>query len=111
MASALAVATGQARNGVSHNLLIGSAIALGVMTVVSLLLGWVIAGRVLRPLRQMTAATQRISADSLDERLAMPRPYDELKELGATIDGLRERREAAAAPHRTFCPIAPPRLP
>src|SRR5215469_7433249 len=98
----LAAATGQARNGVSHNLLIGSAIALGIMTVVSLLLGWVIAGRVLRPLRQMTATTQRISADSLDERLAMPGPGDELKELGDTIDGLLERLEGAFAAQRRF---------
>jgi len=98
----LAAASGQARNGVSHNLLIGSAIALGVMTVVSLLLGWVIAGRALRPLRQMTATTQRISADSLDERLDMPGPDDELKELGDTIDGLLERLEGAFAAQRRF---------
>jgi len=98
----LAAATSQARNGVSHNLLIGSAIALGIMTVVSLLLGWVIAGRVLRPLRQMTATTQRISADSLDERLAMPGPDDELKELGDTIDGLLERLEGAFDAQRRF---------
>ena len=61
-------------HAVSHQLLIGSAIALGVMTVVSVLVGWVVAGRVLRPLRQMTAATRRISADSLHERLAVPGP-------------------------------------
>jgi signal transduction histidine kinase len=98
----LAAGSGQPGNGVSHNLLIGSAIALAIMTVVSLLLGWVIAGRVLRPLRQMTATTQRISADSLDERLAMPGPDDELKELGDTIDGLLERLEGAFAAQRRF---------
>jgi signal transduction histidine kinase len=72
------------------------------MTVVSLLLGWLVAGRVLRPLRQMTVATRRISADSLDERLAMPGPDDELKELGDTIDGLLERLEGAFAAQRRF---------
>src|SRR5215472_3613958 len=56
--------------GVSHQLLVGSAVALGVMTVASAALGWIVAGRVLRPLRAITAATRRISADSLHERLA-----------------------------------------
>ena len=59
---------------VSHSLLVGSAVALGIMTVVSLVLGWIVAGRVLRPLREMTAAAQRISEDNLHERLAMPGP-------------------------------------
>ena len=57
---------------------IRSAIALGIMTAASLLVGWVVAGRVLRPLQDITATTQRISADSLHERLAMPGPGDEL---------------------------------
>ena len=98
----LAAESALVNRGVSHNLLIGSAVALGIMTVLSVLLGWVIAGRVLRPLREMTAATRRISADSLDERLAMPGPDDELKELGDTIDGLLERLEAAFAAQRRF---------
>jgi signal transduction histidine kinase len=98
----LAAESALVNRGVSHNLLIGSAVALGVMTVLSLVLGWLIAGRVLRPLREMTAATQRISADSLDERLAMPGPDDELKELSDTIDGLLERLEGAFAAQRRF---------
>jgi HAMP domain-containing protein len=65
----------------SHQFLVGSAIALGVMAVVSVAAGWVIAGRVLRPLRVMTATTRRISADSLHERLAIDGPGDELKDL------------------------------
>jgi signal transduction histidine kinase len=89
-------------HGVSHQLLIGSAIALGVMTVASAVLGWIIAGRVLRPLRAMTAATRRISADSLHERLAMPGPRDELKDLADTIDGLLARLEGAFTAQRRF---------
>jgi signal transduction histidine kinase len=87
---------------VSHSLLVGSAVALGVMTVVSLVLGWIVAGRVLRPLREMTAATQRISEENLHERLAMPGPGDELKDLADTIDGLLERLEGAFAAQRRF---------
>jgi signal transduction histidine kinase len=85
-----------------HQLLIGSLIALGIMTVLSLLLGWAVAGRVLRPLRMMIAATRRISADSLHERLALPGPRDELKDLADTIDGLLERLEGAFAAQRRF---------
>ena len=40
------------------------------MTVISVVLGWLVAGRALRPVREMTAAAQRISEDSLHERLA-----------------------------------------
>jgi signal transduction histidine kinase len=85
-----------------HLLLFASLIALGIMTVLSLVLGWAVADRVLRPLRQMTAATRRISADSLHERLAMTGPADEMKELADTIDGLLERLEGAFAAQRRF---------
>jgi signal transduction histidine kinase len=85
-----------------HQFLVGSAIALGIMVVVSGVLGWVVAGRLLRPLRTMTAAARRISHDSLHERLAVPGPDDELKALGDTIDDLLERLEAAFAAQRRF---------
>jgi signal transduction histidine kinase len=98
----LAAANGKNIPGISHNLLIGSAIALGIMTVISVLFGWLVAGRVLRPLRLMTAATRRISADSLDERLAVTGPGDEMKELADTIDGLLARLESAFAAQRRF---------
>jgi signal transduction histidine kinase len=87
---------------VSHALLVGSAVALGIMTVASLVLGWIVAGRVLRPLREMTAATQRISEENLHERLAMAGPGDELTDLADTIDGLLERLEGAFAAQRRF---------
>ena len=69
-----------------NQLLAESAIALGVMAVVSVALGWLMAGRVLRPLREMTAAARAISAEDLSRRLAVPGPDDELKDLGDTID-------------------------
>jgi signal transduction histidine kinase len=83
-------------------LLAGSAVALGVMAVASVVLGWVVAGRVLRPLREMTATARRISEDNLGERLAVPGPGDELKDLGDTIDGLLERLESAFDAQRNF---------
>lgn len=86
----------------SRQLLVGSALALAVMAVVSLVLGRVVAGRVLRPLRVITAATRRISADNLHERLAAQGPADEVKDLADTIDGLLERLEASFTAQRRF---------
>jgi hypothetical protein len=92
----------QAQTATSHQYLLGSAIALGVMVVVSVAAGWMVAGRVLRPLRVMTATTRRISADSLHERLAVDGPGDELKDLADTIDALLERLDGAFAAQRRF---------
>ncbi|MFF8847307.1 sensor histidine kinase [Streptomyces sp. NPDC015127] len=86
----------------SRQLLVGSLIALVVMAAVSLLLGRALAGRVLRPLRLITAATRRISAENLHRRLAVTGPADEVKELADTIDGLLERLEASFAAQRRF---------
>ncbi|MCM1975518.1 HAMP domain-containing sensor histidine kinase [Streptomyces sp. G1] len=86
----------------SRQLLFGSLIAILVMAAVSLLLGRILAGHVLRPLRLITAATRRISADTLDQRLAVAGPEDEVKELADTVDGLLARLEASFAAQRRF---------
>jgi signal transduction histidine kinase len=85
-----------------NQLIVVSGIALAIMTVVSAVLGWVVAGRVLAPLRTMTAATRRISEENLHERLAMPGPRDELTELADTIDGLLGRLETTFEAQRRF---------
>jgi signal transduction histidine kinase len=79
-----------------------SAIALGFMAIVSGLLGWLVAGRVLRPLRAITATTQQISETNLHSRLDLPGPRDELRTLADTIDGLLGRLEAAFESQRRF---------
>ena len=86
----------------ARQLLGGSVIALTVMGAASLLLGRSVAGRVLRPLRTLTAATRRITADNLHERLAAPGPDDEVKALADTIDELLERLEQAFTAQRRF---------
>jgi signal transduction histidine kinase len=98
----LAAQTGQVHQSLWHALLIGSLVALAIMAVVSVLVGWFVANRVLRPLRKMTAATRRISADNLHERLAVPGPLDEVKDLADTIDELLARLEGAFAAQRRF---------
>ena len=83
-------------------LLIVSAIALGIMAVISIGLGWLMAGRALLPLRTMTATARQISEENLHERLAVHGPNDELKDLGDTIDGLLARLETAFEAQRRF---------
>ena len=85
-----------------HRLLLYSEVALGIMAVVSGVLGWVVAGRVLAPLRAITAIAERISDTNLHERLAMTGPRDELRLLADTIDRLLERLEAAFEAQRRF---------
>jgi signal transduction histidine kinase len=85
-----------------HVLAVVSLIALAVMAAVSMGLGWLVAGRVLRPLSTITSAAREISATDLHRRLALAGPHDELKELGDTFDGLLERLEASFQSQRQF---------
>ncbi len=85
-----------------HQLLVVSGIALAIMAVAAIGLGWLVAGRVLHPLRTITAAVREISASNLHARLALAGPDDELKELGETFDGLLGRLEAAFEAQRRF---------
>jgi signal transduction histidine kinase len=85
-----------------HRLLTGSGIALAIMAVLAVALGWFVAGRVLRPLRTMTTATQLITEHNLHERLALAGPSDEIKDLADTIDGLLRRLETAFDAQRRF---------
>jgi signal transduction histidine kinase len=86
----------------SHQLLVNSGIALAIVAVLALLAGWLVAGRMLRPIRIITRKAQRISSTSLHERLALDGPQDELKELGDTLDDLFGRLEDAFDAQRQF---------
>jgi signal transduction histidine kinase len=96
----------QTATGLRHDtldqLLIESGVALGIMAVASVGLGWLMAGRVLSPLRMITAAARRISARSLHQRIGMTGPQDELKELGDTFDQLLGRLDASFRAQRQF---------
>jgi signal transduction histidine kinase len=85
-----------------HHLRVQYAIALAAMTALSVLLGWMMAGRALRGLQQITSAARRVSQDTLDERIALEGPRDELKELADTFDAMLERLSAAFASQRRF---------
>lgn len=85
-----------------HQLLVQSLITLAIMSVISIWLGWLVAGRALRPLRAITAAVRDISSSNLHERLALTGPDDELKELGDTFDALITRLERSFRSQREF---------
>jgi signal transduction histidine kinase len=101
-AAAAAAQSLHQRSAALHNLLMMSAIALCVMTVISIGLGWMMAGRMLRPVRVITNTARRISASSLHERLDMTGPEDELKELSDTFDALLRRLDRAFDAQRQF---------
>lgn len=85
-----------------NRLLAGAWVTLAVTAAGSAVLGWFLAGRVLRPLRQMTSAARTISVGNLHERLSLSGPNDEFKQLGDTIDDLLSRLEASFAAQRRF---------
>ena len=100
---ALADATVQGeRSQTLHRLLDDSAGALALVTLISALLGWVVAGRALRPVHAITAAARRASEENLSERIALTGPSDELKELADTFDGMLARLDSAFASQRRF---------
>ncbi|NUR59321.1 MAG: HAMP domain-containing histidine kinase [Catenulispora sp.] len=90
------------RAHVMHQLLVQSGIALAIMAVASIVLGWFVAARMLRPLRVITEAAQHISATNLHERLALAGPDDEIKKLADTFDDLLARLERAFDAQRHF---------
>jgi len=84
------------------DMLVVTGIALAIMAPVSLALGWLFAGRMLRPVQAMTVSLRQISGSNVHERLAAAGPRDEFKDLADTVDGLLERLEAALDGHKRF---------
>jgi signal transduction histidine kinase len=76
--------------------------ALGGLTLLSVAAGWLLAGRALRPLSQITRTAQRVSRERLHERIDLRGPEDELKELADTIDDMLGRLDEAFAAQRAF---------
>ena len=76
--------------------------ALGALFLASLAIGWVVGGRVLRPVDRITAAARRIQATNLSERIALEGPQDELKTLADTFDEMLGRLEASFTAQRQF---------
>jgi signal transduction histidine kinase len=91
-----------ARANALNHLLYISLGALSLSALLSALLGWVVAGRALRPVHAITAAARRASDENLGERIALSGPPDELKDLADTFDAMLARLDAAFASQRRF---------
>ncbi|MQY05552.1 sensor histidine kinase [Actinomadura macrotermitis] len=89
-------------SGTVRVLIAQAVIGLAVMAFVSTGLGWIVAGRALKPLRVMAAKARSISERNLHERLALTGPRDEINELADTVDGLLARLESAFEAQRRF---------
>lgn len=66
------------------------------------LLAWTFTGRVLKPLRDVTGTARRLSAESLEERIALRGPRDEVAELADTFDAMLDRLQATFSSQRQF---------
>lgn len=78
-------------------LLTQAAVALAVVTLLATMLGWLVSGRVLRPIRSISSTAQRLSAENMSERVPVDRPPDELAALAGTINGMLDRIQQGVA--------------
>jgi signal transduction histidine kinase len=97
------------RDNTRREMLIASLVALGVIGVAAGGFGWLLAGRALRPLQQITATARRVAHGSgqghgggLHERIAFDGPPDEVKDLADTFDAMLAQLEGAFEGQRRF---------
>jgi signal transduction histidine kinase len=92
----------QLRRATLSRLLRQGLLALVVISAIGVGVAYLLAGRVLRPLQQITSTAQRLSAEQLDARIALPGPSDELKQLADTFDAMLERLQSSFEAQRRF---------
>jgi len=90
------------RESARDQVLVAGSIAFLLVVVATGLLSWVITGQVLRPLHDVTASARRLSAESLDRRLRLPGPRDEVAQLADTFDAMLDRLQAAFDSQQRF---------
>jgi signal transduction histidine kinase len=76
--------------------------ALGLLFIGSLGTGWIVAGRVLRPIGRITGVAREIQATDLSRRIHLEGPNDELRQLADTFDAMLARLDAAFESQRRF---------
>ena len=79
-----------------------SVVALTITGGAAVFLGWLVAGRTLRPVHQITATARSATQSNLQTRVGLDGPKDELKELADTFDDMLARLETAFESQRRF---------
>jgi signal transduction histidine kinase len=85
-----------------RSLLTKGGMALLAVGVITTGLGWIVAGRVLRPITAITATARRVAERSLHERIQSAGPHDEVRELADTFDSMLDRLDQAFDGQRRF---------
>ena len=85
-----------------HHLLTYSMLSLAGVTLLAAVAGWIVAGRILRPVHRLTEAARAASEQNLSQRIALQGPRDELRELADTFDSMLERLDRAFTSQRQF---------
>jgi signal transduction histidine kinase len=77
-------------------------VAFAGVLLVAMAVGWVVAGRMLAPLKRITGTAQRVSEERLGERIPVSGPHDELRELGETLNSMLDRLAGSFDMQRRF---------
>ncbi|WP_019631364.1 sensor histidine kinase [Actinomadura atramentaria] len=95
-------AIGRQKHAALQEILQSTAVLLVALCALAVVIGYVVAGRVLRPLHTMTERARRLSGSTLHERFALDGPQDEIKDLADTFDGMLDRLHRAFDAQRRF---------
>jgi signal transduction histidine kinase len=90
------------RSALLHDLVQSSLLTVFAFSLLAVVIGYLVAGRMLRPLQTVTATARRLSESTLHERIALAGPRDEIKELADTFDGMLDRLHRAFDVQRRF---------
>ncbi len=98
----LEAAANAQRRSMLDDLLFYAAITLAVTTLLAAYVGWLLAGRILKPIHRLTEAAKNAGENNLSQRLDLSGPRDEIRELGETFDAMLDRLEFAFNAQRRF---------
>src|SRR5690606_2605627 len=90
------------RGEIRRDLLVGGLLAVLAVSVVGVAGAYVIAGRALRPLQQVTSTARHLTGDNLDQRIRYVGADDEVAELAATFDEMLDRINTAFETQKRF---------
>ena len=90
------------KRDVLEQLLQSSLVTMLVLGVLAVVIGYVVAGRMLRPLHTVTATARRLSESNLHERIVLAGPQDEIKDLADTFNRMLDRLNRAFDAQRRF---------